>query len=352
MENLPDIKTMYEAFVKRDASFEGIFFTGVKTTGIFCRPSCPARKPALSNIEFFPSAKDALLSGYRPCKRCSPMQPSGETPDWINKLFDEINSGELIRWKDSDLKAGNFNPYRVRRWFKKNHNMTFHAYMRSIRLGNAINDLKQKNDLTQTAYKHGYESISGFRDALKKLTGISAGKSGTNPVVHLEKITTPLGPMLAGATAEGLCLLEFTDRRMLNTQLKILSKRLNCSYVYGSNKIINILKNELNAYFKGRLKSFSTPLFMTGTDFQKKVWQNLLKIPSGKTISYEQLAVKIGKPSAIRAAAKANGDNKISLLIPCHRVIGKNGDLTGYGGGLWRKKYLLDLELKHEPEFK
>lgn len=346
MEKLPDVKTMYKAFLNRDSGFEGIFYTGVKTTGIFCRPTCPARKPSLSNIEFFSTAKEALLSGYRPCKRCNPMQAPGDNPDWIVKLFDLINSGEFARWKDSDLESRNFNPYRVRRWFKKHHNMTFHAYMRSLKLGNAINDLKQNKNLTQTAFDYGYESISGFRDAVKKITGISAGKSASQTIVTLEKIVTPLGPMLAGTTNEKICLLEFTDRRMLNTQLKILEKRLKCGFVYGTNKVLEILKKELKEYFAGNSGSFSVPLLLTGTGFQKTVWENLLKIPSGTTISYAQLAVNLGQPSAVRAVASANGANKIALLIPCHRVIGKNGNLTGYGGGLWRKKYLIELEKK------
>ncbi len=348
MEKLPDINTMYNAFLNRDKSFEGIFYTGVKTTGIFCRPSCNARKPVLANIEFFDSVKNALLAGYRPCKKCNPMNPLGDSPGWVNRLFEEIDSGEIARWKDSDLSARDYNPYKVRRWFKKNHNMTFHSYMRSVRLGKAMIDLKKNGSLTQTAYKHGYESLSGFRDAIKKLTGTSAGQSGKNNVVYLERVVTPLGPMLAGSTEEGICLLEFADRRMLNTQLKILSKRLNCNFVYGSNRIIDNLKRELEIYFNGGLKSFSVPLKLTGTEFQRKVWENLLKIPSGETISYQQLAEKTGNPSAVRAAGKANGDNKIAIVIPCHRVIGKNGALTGYGGGLWRKKYLLELEKKDE----
>lgn len=344
MKSLPDIKTMYDAFLKRDISFEGIFYVGVKTTGIFCRPSCPARKPILSNIEFFSSAKDALFAGFRPCKRCTPMQPLGNAPDWLNRLLCVIESNELIRWKDSDLIEKNFNPYRVRRWFKKNHNMTFHAYMRSFRIGKAINELKQNKDLTQTAFANGYESLSGFRDAVKKITGASAGKSGGRPVVSLERILTPLGPMIAGSTGNGLCLLEFLDRKMLNTQLKTLQKRLNCNFIYGADQVHTQLKKQLNEYFNGYLKDFTVPLIMTGTDFQKAVWKNLLKIMTGKTISYEELAKRIGNPAAARAVAKANGDNKIAIIIPCHRVIGKNGNLTGYGGGLWRKKYLLELE--------
>ncbi len=344
MNNLPSVKTMYDALVNKDISFEGIFYAGVKTTGIFCRPTCPARKPDIKNVEFFSTTKDALLAGFQPCKRCRPMQPLGKAPEWIASLIKEISENDLIRWKDSDLRERNYDPNTVRRWFKKNHKITFHAYVRSLRLGKALGRLKHGEDITQTAFEHGYESLSGFRDAIKKISGMTAGKAGNSTVVYLNRILTPLGPMLAGATNEGVCLLEFMDRRMLETQLKILVKRFNCSFVPGSNDIISKLNVELKEYFKGSLKNFTIPVIVPGTEFQSMVWKNLRTIPFGQTISYESLAKKIGKPAAVRAVGKANGDNRIAIVIPCHRVIGKDGNLTGYGGGLWRKKFLIELE--------
>jgi len=296
MNNLPSAKTMYNALVNKDRTYEGIFYAGVKTTGIFCRPTCPARKPDIRNVEFFPSAKDALLSGYHPCKRCHPMQPFGKAPDWISRLLKEVSENDSIRWKDYDLRKRNFDPNKVRRWFKKNHNITFHAYVRSLRLGKALGRLKHGDDLIQTAYEHGYESLSGFRDAIKKITGMTAGKAGNSTVVYLNRILTPLGPMLAGATNDGVCLLEFMDRRMLETQLKILVKRLNCNFVPGSNDVIKELDLELKKYFEGNIKQFNTPLIVPGTDFQKNVWDHLKKIPSGQTVSYEFLAKQIGQP--------------------------------------------------------
>lgn len=344
MNALPSEKTMYNAMLNKDKSFEGIFYAGVKTTGIFCRPCCPARKPEKKNVEFFASTKDAILAGYRPCKRCKPMEPFGSAPDWLKSLLDEFNRDDSIRWKDADLRARNLDPARVRRWFKQNHNMTFQAYVRSIRLGKALGNLKHGEDITQTAFEHGYNSLSGFREAIKKITGISAGKSANAVTVYINRILTPVGPMLAGATNEGVCLLEFMDRRMLNTQLKILTRRLNCNFTPGTNKHLDKLSQELKEYFKGSLKNFTLPLVTPGTEFQNKVWDTLTKIPSGETISYEDLAKRIGNPAAVRAVAKSNGDNRIAIIIPCHRVIGKDGNLTGYGGGLWRKKYLIELE--------
>jgi len=153
--------------------------------------------------------------------------------------------------------------------------------------------------------------------------------------------------MIAGATDEGICLFEFTDRRMLEFELKELKRLLKANYVYGSNPHFIPLEKQINEYFAGTLKSFDLQLNAPGTDFQKLVWQKLQEIPYGETRSYKKQAVTVGNPAAIRAVAKANGYNRISIIIPCHRVIGEDGSMTGYGGGIWRKQWLLDFEKKN-----
>jgi len=160
----------------------------------------------------------------------------------------------------------------------------------------------------------------------------------------LTRILTPLGPMLAGVTDEGVCLLEFMDRRMLETQLRRLGKLLRAEFTPGSHEHLDALNRQVEEYFAGARREFSLPLVLSGTAFQEKVWKELLTIPYGATRSYEEQARRIGKPRAVRAVGRANGDNRIAIIVPCHRVVGKDGKLTGYGGGLWRKQYLLDLE--------
>ncbi len=162
--------------------------------------------------------------------------------------------------------------------------------------------------------------------------------------IHLKKFETPLGTMIACATENGICLFEFGDREMLATELKSVAKAFNATILAGESLHFKKLEQEVNEYFAGKLKDFTVPLVLQGSDFQKHVWQVLQNIPYGKTRSYKEQAIAIGKPEAIRAVANANGMNKIAIIIPCHRVIGTNGTLTGYGGGLWRKKYLLELE--------
>lgn len=174
--------------------------------------------------------------------------------------------------------------------------------------------------------------------------GTAPVKSNGQQLIHIGRLLTPLGPMLVGATQQGICLLEFTDRRMLETQLNRLQKRLNAKALPGDSPFFKQLDGELQAYFAGKRIGFDVPLITAGTPFQEKVWSALQTIPWGETRSYSEQAKLIGQPKAVRAVARANGDNRIVILIPCHRVIGADGSLTGYGGGLWRKQRLLEME--------
>lgn len=336
---------MYNALLRKDASYEGIFFVAVKTTGIFCRPTCTARKPKRRNVEFFPTSREAIVHGYRPCKVCSPLELMGKTPDYIKNLLSEINGNPSVKIKDYELHKRGLEPNKIRRWFKKNHNMTFQSYQRMMRLNSAFNKIQNGEKITHAAFDSGYDSLSGFNDSFKSVVGEAPTKTKKN-VINLMRLETPIGPMYAGATENGICLLDFTDRRMLETEFKELSKYFDAVILPGENKYFDLLNKELDEYFKGNLKKFSVPLDAPGTDFQKGVWNILRQIPYGETISYKTQAEKLKNPAAVRAVANANGHNRISIIIPCHRVIGEDGSLTGYGGGLWRKQWLLDLEKK------
>ena len=336
--------TFYSALSHRDSAFEGIFVVGVKTTGVFCRPTCPARMPKRENVEFFRSAKEALSHGYRPCKICTPMEHQGAPPEWIRPLLEELNIAPMVKLTDKDLRERGLEPSRVRYWFKKQHGMTFQGYLRSMRISQAFGKIKQGEKVVETAFDSGYRSLSGFADSFKKTVDFSPIKSQNNQLIQTKRIFTPLGPMLAAATDDGICLLEFTDRRMFETEIKRLSKLLHARFVPGFSKYLDKLNKQLEEYFFGKRKEFDIPLVLPGTEFQKKVWAELRSIPYGITRSYKEQAEILGAPKAVRAVAKANGDNSIAILVPCHRVVGANGELTGYGGGLWRKQYLLNLE--------
>ncbi|MDM8172983.1 trifunctional transcriptional activator/DNA repair protein Ada/methylated-DNA--[protein]-cysteine S-methyltransferase [Olivibacter sp. 47] len=338
------IDLMYEAAVNKDSSFEGIFFTAVKTTGIFCRPTCTARKPKKENVEFFKTAKEAIMKGYRPCKVCHPLEKYNMTPDGIRNILNQLAENPTRKFRDSDLLQMGVEPSTMRRWFLKNHGMTFQAYQRMFRINHAFKRIQRGESITATAFDVGYESLSGFGDSFKSIFGVSPKHSKEQRVIDLKRLETPLGTMVACAVTEGICLLEFTDRKMLETEFKALSKRLNATIMQGDNLHIRQLEIELAEYFAGQRKQFTVPLFTPGTNFQNLVWNTLQRIPYGQTISYKEQAQMMEKEASIRAVANANGMNRVSILIPCHRVIGSDGQLTGYGGGIWRKRALLELE--------
>jgi len=339
---------MYQALVDKDVSYEGTFIAAVKTTGIFCRPTCTAKKPKKENVEFFKSTKEAILHGYRPCKVCNPLEKPGETPDYIKGILQEINNDPSVKFKDWDLTQAGIEPAKIHRWFLKNHGITFHSYQRMFRINSAFKKIQNGDTVTSAAFDSGYESLSGFNDSFKSVFGVSPSRSKDQQVMNITRIETPLGTMYAGAVEQGICLLEFTDRRMLETELKTLSKTLNATILQGANKHFKQLTQELEEYFAGQRKMFSVPLFTPGSTFQQMVWSALCDIPYASTVSYKQQAIKLQKPEAVRAVANANGMNRISIIIPCHRVIGEDGHLTGYGSGLWRKKWLLDFEKSND----
>ena len=201
---------MERAFFDSDASYDGIFLTGVRTTGIFCRPSCRAKKPRPENVEFFGSVREALFAGYRPCRRCDPATPPGTVPDWVTKLLAAVEADPTRRLHDEDLRKLDVEPARARRYFLEHYGMTFHAYCRGRRLSGALRQLRSGEPLDDVALGTGWESHSGFREAFTKTFGAAPGSARRLPdsAVVMTTIETPLGPMVAGATDAGLCLLE------------------------------------------------------------------------------------------------------------------------------------------------
>lgn len=335
---------MERAFFAGDASYDGLFLVGVRTTGIFCKPSCPARKPLPQNVEYCFTVRDALFAGYRPCKRCKPTEPAGEAPAWAAELKAAVEAEPQRRWSAMDLRARDLTPETVRRWFLKTYGLTFAAWCRALRLGQAFARLREGAEIDEVVFEHGFESHSGFREAFTRLFGVTPGKAGAKDVITAALLPTELGPMVAAATDRGLCLLEFADRRMLKVQLQTIARRLKLGLVPGDHPHLRHLRTELDAYFAGKLQAFTVPLHIPGTPFQEAVWGELARIPHGGTTTYEALAERIGHPAAVRAVGHANGMNRICILVPCHRVLNKDGGLCGYGGGLWRKRLLLELE--------
>jgi len=347
MTKLPSPDVMYRALVRHDADYEGIFFVGVTTTGIFCRPTCRVRMPKRENVEFFASPRDALHAGFRPCRRCRPLDHGRQPAPLVERLLAAVEEDPSGRLRDADLEQRGIDPSTARRAFMRYCGMTFHAYHRARRMGLALAGVRKGASMLDLQLDHGFESPSGFRTAFKGLLGTAPSRAGNLDCLYARWLETPLGPMLALADDSGLALLEFVDRRGLERELQSLQRRLGRAILPGENPHLAQIKRELDAYFSGHSLHFDTPISLSGSPFQRAVWNALLAIPPGTTRSYAEIAAAIGQPSAVRAVGRANGDNRMCIIVPCHRVIGADGTLTGYGGGLWRKQWLLDHERTH-----
>ena len=380
-------RTYYQALLDRNSEFDGVVYFGIRTTGIFCRAVCTARKPKFENCEFFRGAQEALLAGYRPCKRCQPMSLPDESSPVVKQLVEAIEREPEKRWADQDFQDLGVDSSTARRQFKKRFGMTFVAYARARRMGLAMQTIRNGSSVIQAQIEAGYESGSGFRDAFSKFLG-APPKGFQGQVLKSDWIDTPLGPMLAvasdgddedtekrrgdlavggfdgvgrpapnrgevrrpapnkAANRGALYLLEFTDRRGLERNIERLRLRTKMAIVPGQNEILRSIRQELKLYFQDGSLVFTTPVAMFGTEFQRSVWQELCRIPAGETRSYSEQARKIGSPDSVRAVARANGANQTAIIVPCHRVIGADGNLTGYAGGLPRKQWLIDHERK------
>ena len=342
---LPPRAEMERAFRESDASYLGVFFVAVRTTGIFCLPTCtPPRKPKPENCEYFASVGEAVFAGYRPCKLCRPTDLAGTPPPWVAQLMARVEAEPEARLQAADLQTLGVSPERARRWFLENHGMTFVAWCRARRLSAAFTKLREGEPLDDVALGHGFESHSGFREAFSRTFGKAPGGSREGACLFTTMIDTPVGRFLAATNDEGLVLFEFTDRRRMEQHFETLRRRFRCPLVPGEHPHLAKVRTEIAEYFAGTRREFTGPLAPAGTLFQERVWSALRRIPYGETWSYEALAEAIDQPTAMRAVAAANGMNRLAILIPCHRVIGKDGSLTGYGGGLWRKRLLLELE--------
>lgn len=341
---MPAPAAYYQALLDRNRDFEGRFYVGVTTTNVFCRPTCPARKPKFENCIFYDTAQQALVAGFRPCKRCSPLAPPDQVSEVVQALVAAVEANPEKRWRTQDFRALYTDASTAQRHFKKRFGMTFVAYARARRMGLAMAQIRAGASVIEAQLAAGYESGSGFRDAFARIMGRAPVQAGQSKVLSAAWIDTPLGPMVAIADETALYLLEFVDRRGLEREVERLRERTGTAIIPGAPAPITLIESELKQYFAGTLTIFTTPVALLGSPFQQRVWRELQTIPPGTTTSYTTLATAIGKPAAIRAVASANGANQLAIIVPCHRVVRANGDLGGYGGGLSRKQWLINHE--------
>lgn len=342
--DLPNNQTLYAALLARDDRFDGRAFVCVSSTGVFCRLTCPARKPKSENCTFFATIGECIEAGFRACKRCHPLQAAALADPTIAALLNALDERPDLRWSESHIEQLGYDLSTVRRSFKRQFGMTFLEMARQRRLREGFETLAMGGKVIAAQHEASFESASAFRVAFARLLGCAPAELRPDRLLRAIWIPTPLGDMIAVSSRMHLHLLEFVDRKGLPAELKRLQVASKEGIGIGTMPPSEQATVELTDYFAARSGRFQTPLAPFGTAFTQQVWDALRKIPAGETRSYSDIARLIGRPSATRAVARANGANQIALMIPCHRVIGADGALTGYGGGLWRKQRLIEIE--------
>ena len=342
--DLPDHQTLYAALLARDARFDGQAYVCVTSTGIFCRLTCPARKPKPENCTFFATIGECIEAGYRPCKRCHPLQAAALADPTIAALLHALDERPDLRWSESHIEQLGYDLSTVRRSFKRQFGMTFLEMARQRRLREGFETLAAGGKVITAQHEASFESASAFRTAFARLLGCAPGDLRPDRRLRASWIPTPLGDMIAVSSRSHLHLLEFVGRKALPAELRRMQAAAKEAIGIGAMPPSEQAAAELADYFAARTDRFETPHALAGSAFTRQVWEALREIPAGETRSYSDIARRIGRPAATRAVARANGANQIAVMIPCHRVIGADGSLTGYGGGLWRKQRLIEIE--------
>lgn len=332
----------WDAFVRRDRRYDGQFIGAVKTTGIYCKPSCAARHPLRENVEFFETAAEAVAAGYRPCMRCKPDEV-GRDREAVAAALKLIDDSEEALSLEEVAGAVGYAPHHFHRLFKRDTGVTPAAYARSLRAKRAAIALDGKGNVTDAIYQAGYSGPSRFYANTKGHLGMtpSAWKNGGAGVtIRWAVVETLLGKMLLAATDKGICRLSFDEDE------SALVKRFPKANIVAGGSALEALVIGAIAAIEHPAQMPDLPLDVAGTAFQQAIWNELRRIPAGETRTYTDIAVAVGKPKAVRAAGSANGANNVAVLIPCHRVIRTDGTLGGYAYGLERKEKLLSAERK------
>ena len=338
---------MWRAVEARDALADGRFVLAVRTTCIYCRPSCPARHPKRENIEFYPTPEAAEAAGYRPCKRCKPKDADAPQIAWVKKACDYIrrHPEEKITLMRLSSEAG-VSAYHLQRTFKRIMGISPRQYQETCRIERLKGQLREGKPVTKAVYGAGYGSTSWlYRDSHAKL-GMTPGtykRRGEGMRISYKIVDSPLGKLIVARTAHGVCYLgHWDDEATLEASLRAEYPRAELTREEG--KPDKWTRDVLD-YLAGRASELGgIPVDVEGTDFQRSVWKELQAIPRGQTRTYGDVAKSMGRPGAARAVGRACATNPVSLLIPCHRVLGGSGDLHGYHWGLSRKKKLLEAE--------
>lgn len=348
--HMPSETAMRRALVQRDANYDGAFFYGVMTTGVYCRPSCPSRQPKPENVRFFRDPAAAEAAGLRECKRCRPRAAHDRTARMIQDLaaYIETHAAEPLTLTRLAERA-HLSPAHLQRRFKAALGVSPKMYHDAARLRRLKGGLKAGKSVIDAIAEAGFESTSRVYNHAPRNLGMTPSvyrRGGTGEAIHYAARTTAMGPLLMAATERGVCFAQFgASTSALIAQLK--SEFPNATHTPSSmtdSPELNAWMQALDAHIVGGAPRPDLPLDLRGTAFQIRVWRFLLQIPEGSVVSYSELAEGIGAPKAVRAAASACAANRIAVLVPCHRVLRGDGALGGYRWGLERKRVLIEQE--------
>ncbi|HTP37420.1 MAG TPA: bifunctional DNA-binding transcriptional regulator/O6-methylguanine-DNA methyltransferase Ada [Methyloceanibacter sp.] len=339
----------WAAFTARDPACDGLFFASVTTTGIYCRPSCPARRAKREHVRFYETAADAEAAGFRPCKRCKPNQPSRfqQHAGKVAEACRLIETAEEEPKLDALARSAGLSPYHFHRIFKAMLGMTPKAYAAAQRNKRVREELSRSTTVTEAIYGAGFNSNGRFYANSSDVLGMTPSefRSGAaNAEIKFAINGSSLGLVLVAASDKGVCAVFFGDDASDLT--RDLKKQFPGARLVEGDPAFQQLTSKVIGFIEDPSAALDLPLDIRGTAFQHRVWDALRRIPAGSTASYADIAKAIGAPKATRAVARACGSNRIAVAIPCHRVIGSDGSLTGYRGGVERKRALLAKEAK------
>ncbi|HEV8494579.1 MAG TPA: bifunctional DNA-binding transcriptional regulator/O6-methylguanine-DNA methyltransferase Ada [Candidatus Angelobacter sp.] len=329
----------------RDAKADGRFVYAVKSTGVFCRPSCPSRRPRRENVEFFDSPAQAQQAGYRACRRCTPMERDRQTQkvEAACRYIDDNLDITLSLTAISRHVA--ISPFHFQRLFKRILGISPREYQQARRAGKFRQALLGEGSVTDAIYEAGYSSSSRAYENIPAQLGMTPSafrRGGEGVEIRCTVIATEMGKLLVATTPRGVCAVRFGENE--GALLRELKRDFEAAEIRRDDQGLEPVANQIKQLLNGSRAPLNIPLDLRGTAFQQMVWKELRRIPAGETRSYTEVAKTIGRPRAVRAVANACASNPAALVVPCHRVVQKNGSLAGYRWGVKRKAALLEKE--------
>jgi AraC family transcriptional regulator of adaptative response/methylated-DNA-[protein]-cysteine methyltransferase len=344
-QSLPVDEVYWNAVVNRDPAYNGVIFFAVRSTGIFCRPTCPARRPRRDQVRFFSTPQAARREGFRPCKRCQPELPVDPRAELVTRACREMEAArEPLSLVELSRKVG-ASPSNLHRLFKTVTGLTPNQYAAGLQEKQFRSGIKRGQAVTTALYDAGYGSSSALYSSANERLGMTPAiyqRGGTGMEIQYTIVESRLGRMLVAGTQRGICMISFgSEDAELETALRheYPSARIQRELMGMANWVSALL-----AYLDGSYPHLDLPLDLQASAFQVRVWEELRRIPFGETRTYAQVAQAIGSPSAARAVGHACATNPVSVVTPCHRVLRSDGGLGGYRWGLERKKLLLEIE--------